>query len=325
MEHNGITDEELKQLSHIEHFGQWERIDRYFPETRYVPESDKIKTGVINLPPRKEKKISESLKLYTVIQNGKTLLLRTDVSDRFTEEAQLAVFADKIFEKGGAYVSSPVEVGVYLEDTMVYSLYNFFCGDNLARRLPDFSTSHQLSFGIEAGKQLKKIHSILPDSEDTPNVHEDMFLILTRLEEKGIKYEGFKEASEFMKKYHSLPENRPVTAVHGNFSANALFLDRDLNVGLLPLNTAQWDDPVSDLVSLSDSYSLPFIKGVFKGLYNGELPKDFFELLCFYSSYRALSDIDAARNKEDLEIALIRAKKISDDYEKYQSSIPIWY
>lgn len=325
MEHNGITDEELKQLSHIEHFGQWERIDRYFPETRYVPESDKIKTGVINLPPRKEKKISDSLKLYTVTKNGKTFLLRTDVSDRFAEEAQLAVFADKIFDKGGAYVSSPIEVGGYLKDTMVYSLYNFFCGDNLARRLPDFSTSHQLSFGVEAGKLLKKIHSILPDPEDTPNIHEDMFLILTRLEEKGIKYEGFREASDFMKRYHSLPENRPVTAVHGSFSANALFLDRDLNVGILPLNTAQWDDPISDLVSLPDSYSLPFIKGVFKGLYNGELPKDFFELLCFYSSYRALSDIDAAQNKEDLEIALIRAKKISDDYEKYQSSIPIWY
>lgn len=325
MEHNGITDKELEQLSHIEDFKQWERIDRYFPETRYAPDSEKSKTGVMSIPPRKEKKVSDGLKLYTVRKNGKTYLLRTDLSDRFSEEAELAAFADRIFNEGGAYVSSPVEVGAYCEDTMVYSLYNFFCGDNLARRLPEFSTSHQLSFGIEAGKQLKKLQSILPSPEDAPNRHEDMFLILTRLDEKGITYNGYKQAANFIKKYHALPENRPITAVHGSFSANSLFLDKDLNVGLLPLNWAQWDDPVTDLVTLPDGYSLPFIKGVFKGLYNGELPKDFFELLCFYSTLRALGDIDSAEDKRDLDIALVRAKKLAYDYEGYQSVIPIWY
>ena len=325
MEHNGVTEEELKQLSDIEGFQQWERIDRYFPETSYVPDSDKIKTGTISLPPAKKIKPSESLKQYTIRKNGKVFLLRTDFSERFSEEAELAAFAHRVFEEGGAYVSSPLEVGAYFGDTMVYSVYNFFCGDNLARRLSEFSTSHQLSFGIEAGKLLKKLHSILPEDEDTPVQHEDMFLILTKLEEKGIKYEGFAEASAFMKKYHALPDNRPVTAVHGSFSANSLFLDKDLNVGILPLETVLWDDPVTDLISLSDSYSLPFMKGVFKGLFDGQLPKDFFELLCFYSTYRVLNDIDSAESKEDMDMALHRAKKLSEDYEKYQSVIPIWY
>lgn len=325
MEYNGITEEELNQLSHIEHFERWDKISRFFAETRYVPDNGKIRTGIINLPPRKEKKPSDTLKLYTVTQNGKTYLLRTDNSDHFSEEAELASFTNRIFNEGGVYLSSPLEVGAYLGDTMVYGLYNFFRGDNLARRLPEFSTSHQLSFGVEAGKQLHKLHSILPGAEDTPNRHEDIFMILARLAEKNVRYDGFEEAVEFMKKYHALPEGRPVSAVHGNFSANSLFLDDDLNVGILPLDSAQWDDPVTDLVSLCESYSLPFMKGVFKGLYNGGLPKDFFELLCFYSTYRALSDIDCAESGEDFEIALIRAKKISDDYEKYQSAVPVWY
>lgn len=325
MEHNGITDKELEQLSHIEDFKQWERIDRYFPETRYAPDSEKSKTGVMSIPPRKEKKVSDGLKLYTVRKNGKTYLLRTDLSDRFSEEAELAAFAHRIFKDGGAYMTFPLEVGAYAQDAMVYSIYEFFCGDNLARRLPEFSTSHQLSFGVEAGELLKKIHSILPEPENTPVQREDMFLILTKLEEKGIKYDGFNEAAAFMKRYHALPENRPITAVHGSFSANSLFLDKDLNVGILPLETAQWDDPVTDLVSISDSYSVPFMKGIFKGLYEGRLPKDFFELLCFYSTYRALSDIDNADSGEEMELALLRAKKISDNYEKYQSVIPIWY
>ncbi len=323
MEHNGVTEEELKQLSDIEGFQQWERIDRYFPETSYVPDSDKIKTG--SLAPVKKIKPSESLKMYTVRKSGKVFLLRTDFSERFEEEARLAAYAHRVFEEGGAYVSSPLEVGAYFGDTMVYSIYNFFCGDNLARRLSEFSTSHQLSFGVEAGKLLKKLHSILPEEDDVPVHHEDMFLILTKLEEKGINYEGFAEAGAFMKKYHALPDNRPITAVHGNFSANSLFLDKDLNIGILPLDTAQWDDPVTDLISLSDSYSLPFMKGVFKGLFDGQLPKDFFELLCFYSTYTALRDIDSAESKEETDMALLRAKKLSEDYERYQSVIPSWY
>ena len=324
MEHNGVTEEELKQLSDIEGYQQWERVDRYFPETSYVPESE-AKAGNQGLSPAKKIKPSPSLKMYTVRKGGKDFLLRTDFSERYEEEAALAAFAHRIFEEGGAYVSSPLEVGAYFNDTMVYSLYNFFCGDNLARRLPEFSTSHQLSFGVEAGKLLKKLHTILPEEDDKPVHHEDMFLILTKLEEKGINYEGFGEASAFMKKYHALPDNRPVTAVHGSFSANSLFLDKDLNVGILPLETAQWDDPVTDLISLSDSYSLPFMKGVLKGLFEGQLPKDFFELLCFYRTYGLLSDIDAADSKEELDAAVLRAQKLSEDYEKYQRVIPSWY
>lgn len=325
MEHNGITEEELKNLCDIENSDKWERIDRYFPETRYSPKNDKIKTGVIGLPPKREKPLSDTLKMYTVKQEGKTYLLRTDVVERFSREGEIAAFADRVFSEGGVYVSSPIEVGAFCGDTMVYSIYNFFCGENLARRLPEYPTSHQLSFGIEAGKQLKKLHSILPGEEDSPNKWADMFLVLTRLNEKGIKYEGFEQASEFMKKYHALPENRPVTAVHGSFSANSLFLDKDLNVGVLPLQDFCWDDPITDLITLPDGYSMPFVKGVFKGLYEGELPKDFFELLCFYSTLSAISDIDSAENKEDLNIALLRAKKLAKDYDNYQSVVPSWY
>lgn len=324
MEHNGVTEEEMKQLSDIEGYQQWERVDRYFPETCYVPESE-AKAGNQGLSPAKKIKPSPSLKMYTVRKGGKDYLLRTDFSERYEEEATLAAFAHRIFEEGGAYVSSPLEVGAYFNDTMVYSLYNFFCGDNLARRLPEFSTSHQLSFGVEAGKLLKKLHTIFPEEDDKPVHHEDMFLILTKLGEKGINYEGFAEASALMKKYHALPDNRPVTAVHGSFSANSLFLDKDLNVGILPLETAQWDDPVTDLISLSESYSLPFMKGVLKGLFEGQLPKDFFELLCFYRTYTALSDIDAADSKEELDAAVLRAQKLSEDYENYQRVIPSWY
>jgi len=325
LEHNGLTEEELKQLSTVEGFENWQKVERYFPETRYVPDGNKLKTGVISIPPRKEKPVSCTLRLYALNIDGKNLLMRTDTINSFEKECALAAFADRIFAEGGVYVSSPVEVGAYYNDRMVYSLYNFFCGDNLARRLPEFSTSHQHAFGVEAGKQLKKFQSVLPQPDDKLKEQNDIFLTLTRLEEKGIKYEGFSQASGFLKKHHSIPENRPATAIHGNFSANTLFLDKDLNVGMLPLNESGWGDPVTDLISLSDGYSLPFIKGVFKGLYNGILPSDFFELLAYYSTERALTDIDGAQNKEELAVAIIRAQKIAADLDNYQSVIPVWY
>lgn len=325
MEHNGITDEELKQLSTIESFGKWQKVDRYFPETRYTPDSSKLKTGVISIPPRAEKPFSPGFRLYTVQIKGKTLLMRVDSIGRFERECELAEFSDRIFNEGGVYVSSPVEVGAFDSDRMVYSMYNFFCGDNLARRLPDFSTSHQHSFGVEAGKQLTRFHSVLPTVEDRIPEKTDIFLMLTRMEEKGINYESFSQAAEFLKNHHSIPENRPVTAKHGNFSANTLFLDKDLNVGMLPLSDFCWGDPVSDLIFLSDGYSLPFIKGVFKGMYNGILPNDFFELLAYYTTVAALSDVEAAEDEKQREIAIIRARKIAADLDNYQSVIPVWY
>lgn len=323
---NGVSQEEMTMLSTIEGYGRWKTLDRYDPENRYIPDSNKLKTGVICLPPIKKRARSLTLKIYAVTtEDGKNLLIRTDRISRFDEECRLAALTDRVFNEAGVYTSSPMEVGAFNDDTMVYSMYNFFSGENLAARLPEFYVPEQLALGVEAGKQLKKFHTITPAEDDEVNQPEDMFVLLTRLAEKGIKYQGFSQAADFLKKHHYIIEKRPVTALHGDFSANTLFLDGDLNVGMAPLQSVEWGDPITDLATLPDGYSLPFIKGVYKGLFDGAPPKDFFELLALYSTVKALRDIDTALTEEDTAAAIIRAQKIAAEYDNYQSVIPSWY
>lgn len=323
---NGVSQEEMTMLSTIEGYGRWKTLDKYDPENRYIPDSNKLKTGVICLPPIKKRARSLTLKIYAVTtEDGKNLLIRTDRISRFDEECRLAALTDRVFNEAGVYTSSPMEVGAFNDDTMVYSMYNFFSGENLAARLPEFYVPEQLALGVEAGKQLKKFHTITPAEEDEVIQPEDMFVLLTRLAEKGIKYQGFSQAADFLKKHHYIIEKRPVTALHGDFSANTLFLDGDLNVGMAPLQSVEWGDPITDLATLPDGYSLPFIKGVYKGLFDGAPPKDFFELLALYSTVKALRDIDTALTEEDTAAAIIRAQKIAAEYDNYQSIIPSWY
>ena len=316
---------ELRELSTIDHFNRWTDIEKYIPEPRFVPDQNKQKTGVIFMPPRREKPRPATLKMYTLKQDGKPMLLRTRSSEDYEEECAIASFADRIFREGGAYVSSPSEVGAYCDDTRVYSLYSYFGGDNLARRLPELYVPQQHALGVEAGKQLAKLQAVLPDEEDTPEPDEDIFMLLTKLGEKGITYKGYKQAEAFMKNHSTIINGRPVTALHGDFSAHTLFIDSGLNVGIMPLEEVHWGDPVRDLASLSDSCSLPFIKGVFKGLYDGTPPKDFFELLAYYSTERALVDIDTAADETQLATAIVRAEKLASDMDNYQSAVPIWY
>lgn len=323
---NGVSQEEMTMLSTIEGYGRWKTLDKYDPEKRYIPDSNKLKTGVICLPPIKKRARSLTLKIYAVTtEDGKSLLIRTDRISRFEEECRLAALTDRVFNEAGVYTSSPMEVGAFNDDTMVYSMYNFFGGENLAAKLPEFYVPEQLALGVEAGKQLKKFHTITPAEEDEVIQPEDMFVLLTRLAEKGIKYQGFSQAADFLKKHHYIIEKRPVTALHGDFSANTLFLDGDLNVGMAPLQSVEWGDPITDLATLPDGYSLPFIKGVYKGLFDGAPPKDFFELLALYSTVKALRDIDTALTEEDTAAAIIRAQKIAAEYDNYQSIIPSWY
>ena len=317
--------DELKELSTIDGFDRWTDIDKYKPEPYFVPDQSKQKTGVIFVPPRRERPRPASLQMFTLKQDGKPMLLRTRSSEDYEDECAIASFADRVFREGGAYVSSPLEVGGYCNDTRIYSLYSFFGGDNLARRLPELYTPQQHAYGVEAGKQLAKLHKVLPTEEDTVEPVPDIFILLTKLGEKGITYNGYSQAEEFMKTHSSIINGRPVTALHGDFSANALFLDSDLNVGIQPLEEIHWGDPVRDLASLSDSCSLPFIKGVFKGLYDGAPPKDFFELLAYYSTERALMDIDAAADKNQFATAVLRAEKLASDMDNYQTIVPIWY
>lgn len=128
-----------------------------------------------------------------------------------------------------------------------------------------------------------------------------------------------------MKKRFDIADKRPVNALHGDFSANTLFIDKGLNVGMFPLEDPYWGDPIKDLISLQDSYSLPFMKGVLKGMFDGAPPSDFFELLAYYCTERALSDIDSASTEEEKAIAIIRAGKMAADLDNYQTVIPGWY
>lgn len=321
-----MNTDELKELTNIDGSDGWTDIDNYKPEPRYIPDQSKHKTGVILIPPRREKPRPETLKMYTLKKDGKPMLLRTRSIEDFDEECRLAAFADRLFREGGAYLSSPVEVGAYLDDTKVYSLYTYFGGDNLAKQLPELYVPQQHALGVEAGKQLAKLHSVLPkEEEDVPEPDEDIFMLLTKLGEKGMSYNGYSQAESFLKNHSSIINDRPVTALHGDFSANTLFIDSDLNVGIQPLEEVKWGDPVKDLASLSDGYSLPFIKGVFKGLYEGAPPKNFFELLAYYSTVRALIDIDTAKDKAELATAVTRAEKLAADMDNYQSIVPVWY
>lgn len=319
-----ITNEEDDLLFLIPGRESWTQIEKFEPEPLYVPEQGKLKTGVISIPPKPEKPLPPSLKKYTLMINGKKHLLRIRDISEYEEERALAVFSDRVFREGGAYVSSPVEVDAFNNETMVYSLYLYYGGSNLARRLTEFYMPQQLSLGVEAGKQLRKIHSVLPSDDDTLPQEEEILMLINRLEEKGTDYRGFKQACEFIRTHGTIVLARPVTAIHGAFSANKLFLDDGLNVGIMPFEQPAWGDPIRDLATLPDGYSLPFIKGVFKGLFDGDPPKDLFELLAYYSTLNALKDLDEAIGEQTLPM-MIRAEKVAADFDNYQSAIPIWY
>ena len=112
----------MTMLSTIEGYGRWKTLDRYDPENRYIPDSNKLKTGVICLPPIKKRARSLTLKIYAVTtEDGKNLLIRTDRISRFDEECRLAALTDRVFNEAGVYTSSPMEVGAFNDDTMVYS------------------------------------------------------------------------------------------------------------------------------------------------------------------------------------------------------------
>ena len=326
MELSKVTQEELQELSEIDSYGKWLKIERYQPEARYIPEATVTKTANIPLPLRSQPPVPPSRRLYHVTSaDGKTLLIKTDDISRFDRECEIAEFADRTF-KNDVYVSYPVEVGPYANESRVYSIYVFFNGDNLARMLPTLYMTQQLELGVDAGKMLKKFHSVKPTAQAVPRKpKEDIFLLLTKLEEKGIDYTGFKEAAEFMKKNFDITDGRPVNALHGDFSANTLFIDKRLNVGMFPLEDPHWGDPIKDLIFLQESYNRPFMKGVLKGWLDGTPPSDFFTLLAYYSTERALSDINTAVTEEEKAIALIRAQKLADDLNNYQVVIPSWY
>ncbi|MCL2774951.1 MAG: phosphotransferase [Oscillospiraceae bacterium] len=107
---------------------------------------------------------SEDKKYCVTTTDGAKYLLRISPISQY-ETKKLLLYMTEQIAALGIPMRVPAEFGIC--DEGVYSIYSWIDGEDLETVLPKLSETEQYALGIQAGKILKRIHSIpIPETQE---------------------------------------------------------------------------------------------------------------------------------------------------------------
>lgn len=224
-------------------------------------------------------------------------------------------------------MTCPLEVGSCNEERLVYALYSRIKGFDADLVVPKLHTPVQERCGREAGRMLRKLHSVKCPEGGKDGYAEKIRLELERFSSYAVNFRGDKEAVDFLKSNEGIAENRPVCAIHGNYGTGSLVIDKKGGIGIIGFGSWAWGDPVRDFARTRFSCSKSFMKGLVGGYIEENIPEDFFKLMAYYTAADVISEINRAylSGGERLEAARRQAETAAREYNGFGGTIPSWY
>ncbi len=270
---------------------------------------------------------------YKIVTNdGRTLLLRiSDISSYESKKKEYEIVEK--YSKLGFAMSMPVDFGICNGGKSYYMLLTFVEGVDLEEALPRLTEKEQYLLGREAGKILKKIHSIPLDDCDIPKETKKPKKLwqLSRYEETPhLRVENDESVIAFVKNNIDLIWREKPVYQHGDFHPGNLIYMNDGKIGVIDFNRWEIGDPYEEfykLESFGTEVSVPYSIGQIDAYFEGEIPMDFWGALAVYCAHAALFSIKWAEKfgQEDVDGMVERCHRAFENYDSFNSIIPKWY
>ena len=275
-----------------------------------------------------EKGWSSDKKYCAVTEDGDKYLLRISPKDKGKRAKKIFHMQQKVAE-AGVPMCAPIEFGRCKEG--VYTVQTWIDGKDAEEVIPLLSDSEQYALGLEAGRILKKIHSIpapknQPDWEKRFNAKMDRKIKMYN--DCPIKFDGAENIIAYIEANRHLLKNRPQCFQHGDYHIGNMMIENGRLI-IIDFDRYDFGDPWEEfnrIVWCAQSSPL-FSSGIVDGYFDNEVPIKFWQLLALYISSNMLSSIPWAIPFGDGEIQtmLNQAKDVLSWYDNMNDPIPNWY
>lgn len=279
-----------------------------------------------------DKGLSPNKKYYIETDAGEKLFLRISEISEYDRKKAIYEAMEKIAAIG-VPMNRPVEFGVCDDGKSVYSLTTWCGAQALEAIISDFPETEQYALGVEAGRILRKIHSV-PAPEGLDDWHTRYFgTIDERLEAYkhcGHSFEGGEAILGYIENYGHLLKSRPQSCLHGDYHMGNLMLDEDGSISVIDWDVADfysYGDPWLDFFQLPATKSPHFATGQVNGYFDGEVPVEFWRLSALYIAQGALSAIPWSLQfgQEMTDEILELCRNVMYWYDGMRSPMPRWY
>ena len=262
-------------------------------------------------------------------ENGNRYLFRvSDISEYDAKKAEFEMMRQ--VSALGVPMCQPIEFGVC--DEGVFSLQSWIDGDDAEEVISTLSDTEQYVYGLEAGRILKKIHSIpAPSSQEDweARFNRKMDYKIQKYNECPIKYENGQAFIDCINENRYLLKDRLQTYQHGDYHIGNMMIGRDKKLYIIDFNRNDFGDPWEEFnrIVWCAQKSTLFASGMVNGYFDNDVPMEFWRLLALYISSNTLSSLPWAIpfGDEQIQVMVNQAKEVLDWYDNMRNPIPSWY
>lgn len=276
-----------------------------------------------------EKGWSGDRKYRVTDEAGRTCLLRVSPAARMESRRRGFARMQRVAALG-VRVPEPVEWGVC--DEGVYTLEGFIDGQDAGDAIPALPPDAQYALGLEAGRMLRKIHSLEPEALPEPWEARYGRKVQAKLRAYAACPVHYPDGQAFLGCIgENLPllAGRPQTVQHGDYHRGNMMLGRDGQLYVIDFDRHDDGDPWEDMKAITwDAQLSPaFASGRIDGYFGGEIPEAFWRLLALYISVGMISSLPWAMpyGEEQLAVFQAQAEEVLRWYDGMRSVVPAWY
>ncbi len=275
-----------------------------------------------------EKGWSGDQKYCALCTDGSKMLLRVSPADQYTAKLHEYEMMKRVAQLG-IPMCQPIDFG--LCGWSVCSLQRWVEGEDAELLLPMLSDTQQYVYGLDAGRILRRIHSISAPEEQQDWSQRFSKKANSKVElykQSPISFEGAPNMIDCIQSKMHLLEGRPQCFQHGDYHVGNMLIE---NGTLVIIDFNRWDygDPWEEFnrIVWSAQVSPLFASGLVNGYFEGQVPVEFWELLAFYISSNTLGSVPwaVAFGQKEVDVMLGQAKEVLDWYDGMKKIVPGWY
>lgn len=272
---------------------------------------------------------SKDKKYCVTDENGNRYLLRiSDIAEYDKKQSEFNMMQQ--VSALGVPMCQPIEFGVC--DEGVYSIQSWIDGEDAEDVIPTLSDTEQYVYGLEAGRILRKIHSIpAPATQEDWEVwfNRKMDYKIKKCTECPLKYENGQTFIDYINENRHLLKNRPQTYQHGDYHIGNMMIGRDGKLYIIDFNRNDYGDPWEEFnrIVWCAQKSPLFASGMVNGYFDREVPLEFWKLLALYISSNTLFSVYWAIpfGQDEVNTMLNQAKEVLSWYDNMRNPVPTWY
>lgn len=272
---------------------------------------------------------SKDKKYCVTDENGNRYLLRiSDIAEYDKKQSEFNMMQQ--VSALGVPMCQPIEFGVC--DEGVYSIQSWIDGEDAEDVIPTLSDTEQYVYGLEAGRILRKIHSIpAPATQEDWEVwfNRKMDYKIKKYTECPLKYENGQTFIDYINENRHLLKNRPQTYQHGDYHIGNMMIGRDGKLYIIDFNRNDYGDPWEEFnrIVWCAQKSPLFASGMVNGYFDREVPLEFWKLLALYISSNTLFSVYWAIpfGQDEVNTMLNQAKEVLSWYDNMRNPVPTWY